>query len=155
MRNPLPSPVHHHGLAVGLLTSGGSDTGDTSGSGSAVVMGMSDDVPATDAELAAIAKQFNDSGLFDATVKSVAFDQYEKDIAAGKYGVYVKGWVPDDPDPDNFTRPFSGDGNVLGSDYTNKTITGALIPQTAAESERSATEQEYAELRTSSPRTSR
>ena len=52
-------------------------------------------------------------------MKSVAFDQYEKDIAAGKYGVYVKGWVPDYPDPDNFTAPFFGKGNVLGNNYTN------------------------------------
>ncbi|MEW2404413.1 ABC transporter substrate-binding protein [Streptomyces sp. NPDC046862] len=102
--------------------------------------------PSTDEEFKAIAKQLNDSGLFNATVKSVPFEQYEKDIAAGKYGVYVKGWVPDYPDPDNFTSPFFGDGNVLGNNYTNKTITGTLIPKTAAESERSATEQEYAEL---------
>jgi peptide/nickel transport system substrate-binding protein len=102
--------------------------------------------PSTDQELKAIAQQLGDSGLFDATVKSVPFDQYEKDIAAGKYGVYVKGWVPDYPDPDNFTTPFFGEGNVLGNNYTNKTITGTLIPHTAAESERSATEQEYAAL---------
>jgi peptide/nickel transport system substrate-binding protein len=102
--------------------------------------------PSTDQEFKAIAEQLNASGLFDATVKSVPFDQYEKGIEAGKYGVYVKGWVPDYPDPDNFTSPFFGDGNVLSNNYTNKTITGTLIPKTAAESERSATEQEYAEL---------
>ncbi|MFD2686017.1 ABC transporter substrate-binding protein [Streptomyces phyllanthi] len=102
--------------------------------------------PSTDQEFKAIAKQLNDSGLFDATVKSVPFAQYEKDIAAGKYGVYVKGWVPDYPDPDNFTSPFFGEGNVLGNNYTNKTITGTLLPKTAAETERAATEQEYAQL---------
>ncbi|MBA2812427.1 ABC transporter substrate-binding protein [Streptomyces sp. KM273126] len=102
--------------------------------------------PSTDQEFQAIATQLNNSGLFEATVKSVPFEQYEKDIDAGKYGVYVKGWVPDYPDPDNFTSPFFGDGNVLGNNYTNKTITGTLLPKTAAESERSTTEQEYAEL---------
>ncbi|MGW0704589.1 ABC transporter substrate-binding protein [Streptomyces sp. NPDC002643] len=102
--------------------------------------------PSTDQELEAIAQQLNDSGLFDATMKSVAFDQYEKDIADGKYGLYVKGWIPDYPDPDNFTSPFFGDGNVLGNNYTNKTITGQLIPTTAARGDRSATEKEYAEL---------
>lgn len=102
--------------------------------------------PSTDEELEAIAQQLNDSGLFDADVESVAFGKYEKDIAAGKYGVYVKGWVPDYPDPDNFTGPFFGKGNVLGNNYTNATITGELLPKTAAESERSATEKEYAEL---------
>jgi peptide/nickel transport system substrate-binding protein len=102
--------------------------------------------PATDEELKAIAKQLNASGLFDADVKSVAFDQYEKDIAKGKYGVYVKGWVPDYPDADNFTAPFFGKGNVLSNNYSNSTITGTLIPRTAAESDRAATDNDYGRL---------
>ncbi|MET9907761.1 ABC transporter substrate-binding protein [Streptomyces sp. NPDC006476] len=102
--------------------------------------------PATDQELKEIARQLNASGLFAATVKSVAFDQYEKDIAAGKYGVYVKGWVPDYPDADNFTAPFFGKGNVLGNNYSNTTITSTLIPHTAAESDRAATDADYGKL---------
>ncbi|MGC9537958.1 ABC transporter substrate-binding protein [Streptomyces sp. UG1] len=102
--------------------------------------------PATDDELKAIAKQLNDSGLFDADVQSVAFDQYEKDIEAGKYGVYVKGWIPDYPDADNFTAPFFGKGNVLGNNYSNNAITGTLIPRTAAESDRAATDDDFGQL---------
>ncbi|MCL6669378.1 MULTISPECIES: ABC transporter substrate-binding protein [Streptomyces] len=102
--------------------------------------------PATDQELKAIAGQLNASGLFDADVKSVSFDQYEKDIAKGKYGVYVKGWVPDYPDADNFTAPFFGKGNVLSNNYRNDTITGTLIPRTAAESDRAATDNDYGRL---------
>ncbi|WP_181793464.1 ABC transporter substrate-binding protein [Streptomyces sp. WELS2] len=102
--------------------------------------------PATDEELKAIAGQLNASGLFDADVKSVAFDQYEKDIAAGKYGVYVKGWVPDYPDADNFTAPFFGRGNVLNNHYDNRTITGTLLPGTAAQSDRSATDKDFGKL---------
>ncbi|MFF0201661.1 ABC transporter substrate-binding protein [Streptomyces sp. NPDC005017] len=102
--------------------------------------------PATDQEFKAIAEQLNSSGLFDAEVKSVDFEQYEKDIAAGKYGVYVKGWVPDYPDADNFTSLFFGEGNVLDNNYTNKTITGTLIPRTSGESNRAATENDFDEL---------
>ncbi|MFH8939319.1 ABC transporter substrate-binding protein [Streptomyces griseosporeus] len=102
--------------------------------------------PATDAELKAIAGQLNASGLFRADVKSVPFEQYEKDIEAGKYGVYVKGWIPDYPDADNFTAPFFGDGNVLGNHYANSAITGTLLPATAAQSDRSATEKEFGRL---------
>ncbi|WP_190015618.1 ABC transporter substrate-binding protein [Streptomyces lucensis] len=102
--------------------------------------------PATDEELKAIAGQLNASGLFDADVKSVAFDQYEKDIAKGKYGVYVKGWVPDYPDADNFTAPFFGKGNVLSNNYSNRTITGTLIPDTAAQSDRAATDKDFGKL---------
>lgn len=102
--------------------------------------------PATDDELKAIAAQLNASGLFQADVKSVPFDQYEKDIAKGKYGVYVKGWVPDYPDADNFTAPFFGQGNVLDNHYTNSAITGTLIPRTAAETDRAATDRDYGQL---------
>ncbi|OQD54346.1 ABC transporter substrate-binding protein [Streptomyces phaeoluteigriseus] len=102
--------------------------------------------PATDQELKAIAAQLNASGLFDADVRSVAYQQYEKDIADGKYGVYVKGWVPDYPDPDNFTAPFFGEGNVLGNNYASSTITGTLIPRTAAQSDRGATGDDYGRL---------
>lgn len=102
--------------------------------------------PATDQELKAIAGQLNASGLFDADVKSVAYDQYEQDIEAGKYGVYVKGWIPDYPDADNFTSPFFGKGNVLGNNYSNDTITGTLIPRTGAQSDRTATEEDYGRL---------
>ncbi|WP_338675581.1 ABC transporter substrate-binding protein [Streptomyces sp. SCSIO 30461] len=102
--------------------------------------------PATDQELAAIAKQLNDSGLFKADVKSVEFDQYQKDIDAGKYGTYVQGWVPDYPDPDNFTQPFFGPGNVLNNNYENKEITGKIIPETSAMADRAATESKFAEL---------
>ncbi|MGW2560155.1 ABC transporter substrate-binding protein [Streptomyces sp. NPDC001514] len=102
--------------------------------------------PATDQELKAIAKQLNDSGLFEATVKSVEFEQYEKDVKAGKYGVYVKGWIPDYPDPDNFTAPFFGPDNVLGNNYENKQITGKIIPDTSAMADRAATEANFAQL---------
>jgi peptide/nickel transport system substrate-binding protein len=102
--------------------------------------------PATDQEFRAIAKQLNASGLFDASVRSVPFDQYEKDIAAGKYGVYVKGWVPDYPDPDNFTQPFFGKDNVLQNNYENSDITGRIIPDTAAQANRAATEKDFGEL---------
>ncbi|WFB88524.1 MULTISPECIES: ABC transporter substrate-binding protein [Streptomyces] len=102
--------------------------------------------PATDQALKDIAGQLNSSGLFQADVKSVPFERYERDIQAGRYGVYVKGWVPDYPDADNFTAPFFGEGNVLGNHYKNGTITRTLIPRTAAERNRAATNDEFDRL---------
>ncbi|MGW4159343.1 ABC transporter substrate-binding protein [Streptomyces sp. NPDC004788] len=102
--------------------------------------------PGTDQEVKAIAQQLNDSGLFQADAKSVEYGQYEKDIEAGKYGVYVKGWVPDYPDADNFTAPFFGDGNVLGNHYENAKITGELIPKTAASADRGATAADFGKV---------
>lgn len=102
----------------------------------------------TVAELRTIAKQLNATGLFDVTVKSVDADTYAKNIEAGKYAAYVKGWVPDYPDPDNFTAPFFGEGNVLFNNYTNTTITGSLIPGTAAESDRTAAAEDFKKIQT-------
>ncbi|MFI2377726.1 ABC transporter substrate-binding protein [Streptomyces sp. NPDC018964] len=102
--------------------------------------------PATDQELKTIAGQLDASGLFDADVKSVPFAQYEKDIAAGKYGVHVKGWIPDYPDADNFTGPFFGKGNVLHNNYDAGPITDSLLPRTAAQSDRSATDEEFGRI---------
>ncbi|MFV2119160.1 ABC transporter substrate-binding protein, partial [Streptomyces sp. Act-28] len=102
--------------------------------------------PGTDEQLNVIAKQLNDSGLFEARVESVEYDQYEKDIQAGKYGVYVKGWVPDYPDPDNFTQPFFGEENVLGNHYENTSITGKIIPDTAAAADRNSAQDDFDRL---------
>ncbi|MER7764799.1 ABC transporter substrate-binding protein [Streptomyces sp. NPDC097619] len=102
--------------------------------------------PGTDAELKAIAQQLNASGLFRADVKSVEFEQYEKDMEAGKYGVYVRGWVPDYPDPDNFTQPFFGKDNVLANRYDNATVSGTILPRTAAASDRTTTNADYARI---------
>jgi peptide/nickel transport system substrate-binding protein len=102
--------------------------------------------PATDEECRAIAQQLNASGLFDATVKSVPYGQYEKGIAAGKYGVYVKDWVPNYPDADNFTSPFVGKGNVLDNNYNNKTITNDLIPAESSATDRITASADFNEL---------
>lgn len=102
--------------------------------------------PATDDEFRAIAKQLNASGLVDAEVKSLPIDQYERRIAAGELGVYVKGWVPDYPDPDNFTQPFFGKDNVLQNSYVNDDITSRIIPDTAARGDRGATAKAFGEL---------
>ena len=102
--------------------------------------------PGTVSGFEELAQQLNASGLFDADVRSVPLDEYEKGIEAGDYGVYVKGWVPDYPDPDNFTAPFFGEGNVLANGYESKRIVEQLIPSTAAEANRAATAGGFGEL---------
>ncbi|MFJ8159153.1 ABC transporter substrate-binding protein [Streptomyces sp. NPDC094468] len=102
--------------------------------------------PGTDNELAMIADQLNSSGLFDAKMKSMPFDQYEKSVVAGKFGVYVKGWLPDYPDPDSFVTPFFGDGNVLSNNFRDSTITRKLIPGTAIVGDRANTAIDFGEI---------
>ncbi|WP_326599961.1 ABC transporter substrate-binding protein [Streptomyces sp. NBC_01803] len=102
--------------------------------------------PDTVAAFEQIADQLNTGGLFDATVRSVGADEFEEGVENGDFGVYVRGWVPDYPDPDNFTAPFFGEGNVLANNYESARITEELIPDTADESDRSRTVTDFADL---------
>lgn len=102
--------------------------------------------PGTVPSFELIAEQLNASGLFDADVKSVPLDEFERGVENGDYGVYVNGWVPDYPDPGNFTAPFFGEGNVLNNNYEPGRITSELIPRTAAEPERLATADTFDEV---------
>ncbi|GAA2482028.1 ABC transporter substrate-binding protein [Streptomyces thermolineatus] len=102
--------------------------------------------PNTDEQVEAIAQQLEASGLFEVTVKSVEWPQYREEFHDGRYSAYIVGWVPDYPDPENFTAPFFGEGNVLANSYTNERITGQLIPRTYAETDRSAAVHDYQEL---------
>ncbi|MFE7318670.1 ABC transporter substrate-binding protein [Streptomyces sp. NPDC057555] len=102
--------------------------------------------PGTVAAVQKIAQQLNASGLFDATVRSVSTRAYDQGVAGGTFGVYVKGWIPDYPDPDNFTQPFFGKDSVLANHYSSADITGRLLPQTADQPDRGATKAAFREL---------
>nr|WP_240969303.1 ABC transporter substrate-binding protein [Streptomyces sp. HNM0575] len=87
-------------------------------------------------EFAVLEKQLDESGLFDASVKGEPPTSYSSAALQGKYQVYGFGWLPDFPDADNFIAPFLEKNNVLNSPYTNKEISGELIPRTRREPER-------------------
>jgi peptide/nickel transport system substrate-binding protein len=99
--------------------------------------------PDTEAAFEHIAGQLNDSGLFRATVSSAPADAFARGVANGDYGVYVRGWVPDYPDPDNFTAPFFGEGNILANNYDSPRITEELIPRTARQTDRGQTAEDF------------
>ncbi|GAA3881995.1 ABC transporter substrate-binding protein [Streptomyces sedi] len=92
--------------------------------------------PDTVAAFEYLADQLNDSGLFEATVESVPAEEFAEGVADGEYGAFVRGWVPDFPDPENFTDPFFGADNVLANGYTSERITGELLPATRQEAAR-------------------
>ncbi|GAA2438070.1 ABC transporter substrate-binding protein [Streptomyces macrosporus] len=94
--------------------------------------------PATAEEFKTLAKQLNDSGLFEATVEGVPWKTYLPAARKQQYEVYGMGWFPDFPDPDNFIAPFFGKDNFLGSRYANNEIRSRLIPRTRVKEERDA-----------------
>ncbi|MFI1962831.1 ABC transporter substrate-binding protein [Streptomyces pathocidini] len=102
--------------------------------------------PSTVPAFKELAQQLNASGLFAADVKSVPLDQYEKGIAAGDYGVYVKGWVPDYPDPDIFVSPFFSENSVIANNYVSERIVDHLIPDTLAQADRLVTAGMFEEI---------
>jgi peptide/nickel transport system substrate-binding protein len=99
--------------------------------------------PDTVAEFEHIADQLNAGGLFRASVRSVGTEAFNEGVENGDFGVYVRGWVPDYPDPDNFTAPFFGPDNVLANNYDAGPITEELIPRTAAQNDRARTVDDY------------
>ncbi|MGK5529548.1 ABC transporter substrate-binding protein [Streptomyces sp. URMC 129] len=102
--------------------------------------------PDTVAAFEQLAGQLDASGLFDATVRAVPAEEFEQGVANGDFGVHVRGWMPDYPDPENFTEPLFGEDGVLANGYTSPRITEELIPATAGESDRSRTVADFAEL---------
>ncbi|MEU5211337.1 ABC transporter substrate-binding protein [Streptomyces sp. NPDC020742] len=102
--------------------------------------------PGTVAAFEEIAQQLNASGLFDAKVRSVPTEDYDKGVSDGRFGVYVRGWVPDYPDPDNFTQPFFGKDSVLANHYSSPEISGRLLPKTADQQDRGATKTDFRAL---------
>ncbi|WP_425086132.1 ABC transporter substrate-binding protein [Streptomyces hainanensis] len=102
--------------------------------------------PDTEAAFEHLAAQLDASGLFDATVRSVDADAFARGVADGSYGAYVRGWVPDYPDPDNFVEPFFGPDNVLNNGYHDERITEELIPSTERQPDRAETVPDYEEI---------
>ncbi|NGN64897.1 peptide-binding protein [Streptomyces sp. A7024] len=98
----------------------------------------------TKQEFELLQKQLNDSGLFDAKVKGVPWEQYNPASKRGDYAVYGMGWFPDFADPDNYSAPFFGKDNFMGkgSPYRNSTIDG-LITKTRKQVQRERTTKDF------------
>ena len=62
-----------------------------------------------------LARQLNDSGLFNVTTKSADYDsEYSNNIGEGSpYGAYLLGWYPDYIDPDDYIYPFYGPDSFI------------------------------------------
>ncbi|NSC20726.1 peptide-binding protein [Streptomyces albus subsp. chlorinus] len=94
---------------------------------------------ATAKEFAALEKQLDDSGLFDARTKGVRWSEFRPAATGGKYRAWGYGWYPDFPDADNLIAPFFEKDNFLGSPYTNREIRDEIVPQTRRQTGRAST----------------
>ncbi len=97
----------------------------------------------TEREFAEIKRQLEASGLFEVTLKSRPWTQFQEGYGNGEYPVFGRGWFPDFPDADNFIAPFVGPKNALSTPYVSKEITEQLLPRERRETDRGAVIDEF------------
>ncbi|MEV4993679.1 ABC transporter substrate-binding protein [Streptomyces niveus] len=97
----------------------------------------------TVAEFAELKRQLEASGLFEITLKSKPWKDFQAGFQKGEYPVFGRGWFPDFPDPDNFVAPFVGKNNALSTPYESPEITNELLPQSRRESDRGAVIEQF------------
>lgn len=74
------------------------------------------------AEAAELRRQLEATGLFRVKTVSAEWKQFQKGYATGAFDAYGLGWVPDFPDPDNFTGPLVGRANALHNTYASTRV---------------------------------
>jgi peptide/nickel transport system substrate-binding protein len=87
--------------------------------------------PSSGDEYAEIKRQFDESGLFNVTLKSTEWNQYSEAAFTDKYPVYELGWFPDYPDADDYVAPFYGKESFLNIHYDNPKMNDLLAQEKA------------------------
>ena len=80
-------------------------------------------------EYAEIQHQLEDSGLFNVTLKSTEWNQYDEAALTDKYPQFQFGWFPDYPDADDYTAPFFATTSFLNDHYSNPKIDKLLADE--------------------------
>ena len=101
--------------------------------------------PASGDEYAEIKRQFDESGLFDVTLKSTEWNQYSEAAFTDKYPAYQLGWFPDFPDADNYSSPFYSKDSFLNIHYENPEME-KLLAEEKAETDDAAREEAFAQI---------
>ncbi|MGH3499995.1 MAG: ABC transporter substrate-binding protein, partial [Nocardioidaceae bacterium] len=70
-------------------------------------------------EATEIKRQLDASGLFNVTMKSAEWTQYQTLYKQDAYDMYILGWFPDFLDADNYLAPFMVNGGFYANGYTN------------------------------------
>jgi peptide/nickel transport system substrate-binding protein len=86
-------------------------------------------------EYAEIKRQFDESGLFDVTLKSTEWNQYSEAAFTDKYPAYQLGWFPDYPDADDYTASFYSKDSFLNVHYSNPEMEELLAEERASTDE--------------------
>jgi peptide/nickel transport system substrate-binding protein len=77
---------------------------------------------ASEAEAKEIARQLEETKLFQVTPKYYEWETFQKKYAAGKLDAYAVGWLPDFPDPDTFTAQLVRTGSSMHNGYSSSRV---------------------------------
>ncbi|WP_431985372.1 ABC transporter substrate-binding protein [Streptomyces qinglanensis] len=100
----------------------------------------------TSREFAELKEQLEGSGLFDITLRSRSWENFQDGYLKGQYPVFGRGWSADFPDADNYITPFVGEKNAMGTPYKNRKLTEELLPYSRRQSDRGAAGQSFAKV---------
>ena len=75
--------------------------------------------PSAEDEANEVERQLEESGLFDVTLKSTEWEQYQTIYKEGAYDLFMLGWFPDYPDADTYLSPFVVDGGFFQNGYSS------------------------------------
>jgi peptide/nickel transport system substrate-binding protein len=78
--------------------------------------------PNAEDEANEVERQLEDSGLFDVTLKSTEWEQYQTIYKEGAYDMFMLGWFPDYPDTDDYLSVFLVDGGFYANGYQNDEV---------------------------------
>ncbi|HSS67398.1 MAG TPA: ABC transporter substrate-binding protein [Nocardioidaceae bacterium] len=78
--------------------------------------------PNTVDEATEFKRELEDSGLFKVKLSSTEWEQYQTIYKEGAYDLWILGWYPDYPDPDDYLSVFLVDGGFFQNGYQNDEV---------------------------------
>lgn len=76
--------------------------------------------PNAEDEANEVKRQLEASGLFQVSLKSTEWEQYQTIYKQGAYDMWMLGWFPDYPDADDYLSPFMVDGGFFQNGYKSQ-----------------------------------
>ena len=80
-------------------------------------------------EATEVERQLEESGLFNVTLESAEWEQYQTISKEGAYDIWQLGWFPDFPDADTYLSPFMVDGGFFENGYSNEEVNSLMAEQ--------------------------
>ncbi|KQZ70395.1 MULTISPECIES: ABC transporter substrate-binding protein [unclassified Nocardioides] len=93
--------------------------------------------PNTVDEAQELEKQLEADGLFDVTLQSDPWEEYQTLYKQNAYDLFILGWYPDILDADNYLTPFLRDGGFFANNYQSDEVND-LLSQELAETDEGA-----------------